>query len=482
MYTIDSGTATKSGQVVAYDSANTSIAIKHDCSGWCPSCLQCQTSYSQTAGYYYDSGDIDVLGMFPIHTSKQSTFLCDISLLAEGSELLIESFLYALKTATTRYPYLLQNIKMGSLLVDTCSNVDKSLQTVSNFESCFASFSSPNGKMASPKSVLGYFLYSKDELSHNVKSSIMRQGKFAVSHFMDLDDKTSLLGKLDMSYARSEMLAITDFLSKMEWTYVTLVVSSPHKYSSKVELIKQYAKERSICIESVYTITNAESVSKAKKALLSNTVGVIVLFLSVEDIRIFFGSDVIPKVHIIGNTDVEWESTTANIQIPLGSIVIDRMGKVNQDLESYIDDVKLHKASRYGNPWLSKFLSERDNCPVGQVCSLPHDLMIQASSMVTELDILLHALHNRIYRICDQNGGLCKTLENVGITLQNEDFVNITLSTPQERLNLSVPEAINGAYKISNFQGNVMTKVIYWKVWFKFNLTILKRIGASICF
>ena len=193
--------------------------------------MQCQTSNKQNTDYYYNPADIDILGMFPVHTKQQQTDACDIADLVKGSDILIEAFLYALNTAKIRFPYLLPEVSIGSLVADTCSNVDKSLQIVSNFETCFASFSSLSGKMASPESVPSYFLYFQDSLSDDLKSSVIRRGKYAISHFTDFKDSNSMIGKLEYSYSRSETLAVTDFLSRMKWTYVSVVVSSSLEYT-----------------------------------------------------------------------------------------------------------------------------------------------------------------------------------------------------------------------------------------------------------
>jgi hypothetical protein len=53
------------------------------------------------------SGDIDLLGMFPIHKTGAKVGTCGSLSLDVGTEYLTESFLYAVNTAKSRYPYLL---------------------------------------------------------------------------------------------------------------------------------------------------------------------------------------------------------------------------------------------------------------------------------------------------------------------------------------------------------------------------------------
>jgi hypothetical protein len=445
--------------VFAYDSNDNAVILQHQCPGWCSSCQQCQTTTTQNIDHHYTSGDIDLLGMFPIHKTGAKVGTCGSLSLDVGTEYLTESFLYAVNTAKSRYPYLLPGIDLGSLIVDTCSGIDVSQQALTNFESCFASFSSSSAKMATPVSVPGYFLYTEKDIALDLKASVQHLGKYVMSHSTDNNDMSTVLGKLKYSYARSEVNAIVNFLSTMGWTYISVVSSVGFEYESKTTLFMEYAKENNICVSTKHVISDSSSISQTIQTIERSPVNVVILFLSVEDIRNFFGAKILQKVHIICETNISWNDTTSNIQIPLGSIVVDMMNKINNGLKVHLDTAKNKKTSIYGNPWMRQFITERRNCQTGQECALPHDIMIQSSSIVIETDLMLHALHSRIEKICGQGQGMCKMLESVGLTLEDDDFRNINFTYEHEDISLNGSILQNGAVQINNFQVNTMKKV-----------------------
>ncbi|CAC5409795.1 unnamed protein product [Mytilus coruscus] len=452
--------------IVAYDLNNSPVVIQHQCSGWCPSCYQCQTNTAQNIDYYYKSGDIDLFALFPIHSMGAKIGICDLLALKDGTEYLTEAFLYSINTAKLRYPYLLQGISVGSLIIDTCSSVDTVQQSIANFESCFASFPSSSGKMVSPMSVPSYLLYSNISTAEDLSASIQRHGKFVMSHSTDFKYKGTIMGTLQYSYARSEVTTIVNFLSEMKWTYVSVVGSSEPLYTWKMQQFEELAARNNICINTVHSVSDSGTAKSAVDTISSGPINmnVIILFLSVEDIKMFFGSKILSKVHIIGDTNIAWNGLNTNIQIPLGTIVIDRSNKINSDLKTYLDTLNTQTVSRYGNPWLKKFQTGRENCKLSQSqsCNLPNDIMLQSSMVVMETDIILHGLHNRVTKLCGQQTTMCKQLETEGLSLHMEDFRNISFSYQQDQIVLYTTDAYNGAYQIQNFQENKMVKVGEW--------------------
>ncbi|CAG2254693.1 unnamed protein product [Mytilus edulis] len=453
-------------QIVSYDSNNSPVVMQHQCSGWCPSCHQCQTNTAQNIDYYYKSGDIDLFGLFPIHSMGAKIGICDLLALKDGTEYLTEAFLYAINTVKSRYPYLLQGISIGSLIVDTCSSEDTVQQSIANFESCFASFPSSSGKMISPMSVPSYLLYSNISTADDLSASIQRHGKFVMSHSTDFKNKETIMGTLQYSYARSEVTTIVNFLSEMKWTYVSVVGSSELLYTWKMHQFEELAAKNNICINTVHSVSDSSTAKSAVDAISSGPINmnVVILFLSVEDIKMFFGSKILSKVHIIGDTNIAWNGFNTNIQIPLGTIVVDRSNKINSDLKTYLDTLNSQTISRYENPWLKKFQTGRENCKLSQSqsCSLPNDIMLQSSKVVLETDIILHGLHNRLTKLCGQQTTMCKLLETEGLSLHMEDFRNISFSYQQDQIVLYTTDAYIGAYQIQNFQENKMVKVGDW--------------------
>lgn len=450
--------------VYAYDSNGTSVVVRHHCIGWCPSCQQCQTTATQSVDYEYNSGDIDLLGMFPIRNNGFKAGRCGALFTARGADYLTESFMYAVNTAKTRYPYLLPGVSIGYLLVDTCSNIDTALQIISNFESCFASFVSPYSKMASPALVPSYFFYADRNMTKDIQTSVHRYGKFAVSHSIDFEDQTTALGILQHSYAKYESLAIVQFLLRMDWTHVTVVSSLEVLYSSKATMFMEFARSSAICVNSNHILSDPTSTLHAIQNIENSPDNVVVLFLSIADIHLFFSKKVINKVHVISDINISWNDAPVTITIPRGSFVIDRIGKVNEDLKMHLDTV-MNEMTSQGNKWTRQFLSERQNCQTShsQTCGIPQNIMIDSSQVVLETDLLMHALHNRIKRICGKGSGLCKVLENEGLIPGDDDFRNITIYYLNETIVINDVDSQNGVFQISNFQDMGMRQVGEWK-------------------
>lgn len=429
--------------VMTYDQTGIPLVTPHHCSHWCPECNGCPSPVTVTSrDHNYRPGDLVLGSVFPIHGRGASPFTCGDLTIAMETEELVDAFLFAVTTAKTRYPYLFPNVTLGSLVIDSCSDDGEILKTLMNFETCsstFATFNSP-ATSPSPAQVSSYILYGDNDVIVPAKALVQRLGKLSIS----LGDEQSVmndpLAKQVLMLDPSQTVhAVLELLRRMDWSYVSIVSSSSDLYRAAVGTFLTQASAYNICVAFNHSIETGDvsSTLLAVELISKIPANTVIILATEKDIRYFLSehaSIIVSKNIIIGDIEQDWD-TVKDISLPLGTIGIDKAGKVNEDFFHYFADPVHGLDSTLGNPWFTEFIDKRRRCRNTGIsdCKSSTNVLMEASKVVLGMDVLLHVLHDRYVRLCPGGEGLCAEMhtshpiqvDNISFSYQGNYVINI---------------------------------------------------------
>lgn len=446
----DGNVSVDGNAIMTYNADFVPYTAVHQCPDWCPECSGCPSAATDDSKDLYQSGDVVLAAMFPIHKSV-ATF-CDALATDKRADMMIDAFLFALTTAKDRYPYLLPGVLLGSLLLDTCSDVGATLQTIMNFETCRASYAD-NGMIAGPELLTLYVNADSGNISNQIQDTVQRYKKVSLAITDELpsshDDVTS---RFYYSYSKAGIRTIVEILNYTQWTYIDIIRSNNTMYDSVVTDLLSACKSFNICVHRVIPIGRYMDSSEP-----TLTVGVILA--DMVEIKEFFKSLIsIPqdRSFIVGEIVPSWKYVSG-FTLPKNAriIAIERVGKLNTDLMTAISNSS-HIFKR--NPWKKEFDNALSGCSTPQ-CKYQADTQI-ASKIVFGVDVILHAFHNRYKHLCPNYYGVCQTFAKEGVQLQRDHLYNISFKYLDNiQVDFPFKNIESWAFVIKNFKGASLVDV-----------------------
>ncbi|XP_060078999.1 uncharacterized protein LOC132558444 [Ylistrum balloti] len=460
--------------VMTYDQSGIPLVVPHHCSSWCPECNICPSPPSMASrDHVYIPGDLVFASVFPIHNRGTTPFTCGELTIALETEELVDAFLFAVGTAKERYSYLFPNITIGSLIIDSCSDADDTMKTLMNFETCSTTFSSAKNPALSPSpaQVSSYLLFGDPNMTVSTRALVDRVGKLGLSVGSEQSVLNDPLSKQVIMLNPSETVyAIIELLLKMDWTYVSFVNSRSEKYKAALKTFMTHSKNYNICVSFNHSI-EAGDISSTMDVinLIGKTAANTVIILATEiDARFLLAelaSRRVSKNFIIGDIAQDWDNVK-DISIPLGTIVLDKAWKINEDFYNYFVDPIHTVNSTLGNPWFTEFIKGRQLCrSAGNInCKSSSNILLEASKIVLGVDVLMHMLNHRYMKLCPTSDGLCSAMQNeAGSLMDTAENVSFIY---QGNVSIQVPFAAtsSGTYLISSFLQSGFKKIGMWRV------------------
>ncbi|KAL5014556.1 hypothetical protein ScPMuIL_008826 [Solemya velum] len=439
------------------------------CGGWCPECNACHATSPLDVDHLFIPGDVVIAGLFPIHSEGRRPYTCGALTISQNTELFIEAFLYAVESVkTTDFHQRLANFSIGALVFDTCSNPLMTGLTVSNFETCSASFgNNDNSENPNPYTVKSYLSYGFSSASPFQKQLLgISHKKIAFS--IDEDFASDEFNRLNSNANDSEVRGIADILQQQSWTFVSVVASNNTYRRKMAELFFSEAKRSNICIERSAVIdSNDETTMKTALAALSkSTARVVVVFCDIGDIRQLFRvytSYSVSLTWVFASVDTQW-SLVQDIALPLGSVLLDRMENLNEEFEKHFLSKIESKArgGNTGNPWIEPFRQARENCQAEQNNQAGNlectngdrsSVLLTLSRIVESVHLLIRAIDNLYLRECKDQNGLCEKFGTAQFYDKENELSNISFSNA---VSLTEPgEPIEVVYHVYNYQKTV---------------------------
>ena len=442
----------RANDIKTYSSEFVSYTAVHHCPDWCPECHGCSTaSTTIIAKDVYQSGDIVLAGMFPVHRSESS--FCDALATADRPDSMIDAFLFALDSAKDRYPYLLPGVHLGSLVLDTCSDANMAVQTLMNFETCQANYKD-KGMVAGPELVTMYVAADSEDISHRIQNTVQKYNKSSFTINSEVSSGTNdVFSRFYSSYSKAGLRTIFEMLRTARWSYVNIVRSDSLSFDSVVDEFVSECKSFNVCVDSISSI-------KRYSGERIPTLTVTIIFARIEEIEEFFKSLIstpLDHTFIIGEIGPSWMDVSGivlpnNVRI----LAIERMGKLNSDLITEFSK----GAPRYSrvNPWKKEFESALSGC-VSPSCQSDADLQL-ASKIVFSVDFVLHAFHKRLAESCPTYYGICQQLVKEDLQLKPRHFQNISF-TYLDGIHVDFPliNMESWPFVVKNFKGRLLVDV-----------------------
>ncbi|KAK0052672.1 metabotropic glutamate receptor 3 [Biomphalaria pfeifferi] len=453
------------------------------CSGWCPHCLSCRTRKNIVPSSLYIQGDLIVTGLFPLRKKGLGFFRCGDYNRDPDTLQRIFAFMFAVDTAKQRYPDLLPGVKIGGLILDSCSDFNTALKVVGDFETCSDTFGPVSldsesysdqtyEKYAYPIQNIGYVVDEQGidigQLRKIFEPSVHRRVVFL--------DRDVSMTQIDID--RKEMVeTILELLVRLKWKKVMVLFENVTRYQNEVELLQKELFEEAVCLVAMENFTPNKTSSLDNVLKTHADVPVIILSSQKTTLSALKSLQSSLSHHWILPTSYDrYEIMELAPLLPAGSIIISHESDQNKAFSTFIRDI--NKAPSHAPVWYQQFCgSSRDrNCSRLIQDTRRESVSSSTNDIILHVDALLHGLHYQYSRRCPDQRGICDAFADVIISgnmppiLQDVNFVY-----QGEQLQYISPEKIIQKLSLFNKQNDKMIQVgTYFKRQFLLNASSIQ--------
>lgn len=437
-------------------------------------------------------GDIVLGGLFPIHEKGERTRCGKIN--KDRGVQRLEAMLFAIDRIN-KDPALLNGIRLGATILDTCSSdsyalnqslefIRASINTVdANAFECSDGVA-PKLRFSS-KAISGVVGGSYSEVSLQV-ANLLRL--FRIPQISPASTGTSLSDKTRYDFfARTvppdtfQALAMVDVVQRFNWSYVSLVTSEGQYGDSGMTAFQKEARARNICIavnEKVPHSATTDTFDQIYQNLMQkNNARGVVLFTRAEDSRGVLAA----AKRANRSEDFVWvasdgwgkqEKLVEGLEeVAEGAITIELESRFIPDFDEYMKNLTVENNKR--NPWFKEYWEDVFQCSVRDegdtrnsslpTCSKNLRLdesvgYLQETKVQFVLDAvyaMAHALHKVWEHLCEPRNELyCSAMRDLdGGHLYKKYLLNVTFEDMAGSLVRFDPKGDGLApYRIYNYQ------------------------------
>ncbi|XP_076448223.1 metabotropic glutamate receptor 2-like [Babylonia areolata] len=409
-------------------------------------------------------GDVLIAGIFPVHQAGRESFTCGDLVESLEERRVEEAFLFAVDTAKKRYAGLLPGVEIGGVLLDSCSNLGTALHHLGQFETCETNMqfgvsagddddddhdhNDPNPPFFSPAQVVGYVLQDSFDTASVLKDTVDGLNKMAaVTSLRGMRTKKEE-GNLGQGFPdspeRVTVEAIFALFREFSWSHAAILTSGGEEFMNTAEYFLDEAGYRGVCVvrylqlipgasnvrRVAEILSEASSSSSSSSSAAAAAFVPVLLFLSRDDaVALFRDREVgaVTRPWLVSMIGDDWLSTVG-INIPLGALLLDVQGKINDDFQVFLEQFNTYTQVPL-SPWWRDYLEIRMGCrtshgeggrrpPSGELCrenpllTGPMFPSAAASRVIRGVDSVLHALDARYKSRCpaDSSRGICANL------------------------------------------------------------------------
>lgn len=418
-------------QKVPYDGP-----IYNVCRSWCPGCNVCKPKDVATPTKLYLDGDVLITGVFSLHKTGVEPFTCGNSQDDVNQILKVQAFLFAVQSAQERYPDLLPGLRIGGLILDSCSSFDTAIKVIGEFESCARNCEhtakliyqdKQNNHSGNPKKNLAYIMDSYE----NSESLRHVMNRFHNTVFM-----TNVAPALNLTNeSRIHFIHVTvQILISAVWKKFIILSNKLEDFENEVNELVTEARNFGLC--AVTTLLFNTSDFDVVISRLEQYQNIAVVLLSTPDVsEIIFDSLktrngsyfwIIPAIH------ESWEEyISRSDHFPLGSVIIDlksREKNANLRQKEQFNDFLLNTTknpkflssvpSWYKDLWRMRFschfsadsvqsTDAREECPATAPVSDTRHVVPGVYNVIAAIDAVLHRAHEVYVSKCPELAGIC---------------------------------------------------------------------------
>ena len=448
---------------------------------------------NRVRGFRDDSTEKDFIigGLFAVHSPAAGSAggRCSSDLVRSGAER-TEAFLYALDLVNSD-PDLLPNIDLGYDIRDTCVSenialdeaVELLFQSGTNSSTACITETASQGNSTSTRSTIAVIgpttsqvalpvasllrLFTMPGVSYSVSSPTFnnrdRYGYFYRAHPPD----------------SQEAQAIIDFVNEFGWTYVTIIHSNNAYGEPAINILRQLAEDRGICIDLDIGLDddfNDDDYYRVATRLMNESyANVIIAFASLS-----YMEQLLEQFSLIDMSGTSrnfvWIGTTAWAQsssignnypnVITGLFGFGPFTNKQSSFNDYFSQLTLNSNNR--NPWFREYYEDYFECVQGSSCvnTTPvtnHTDYVQRDYIQLVIDSvysIAHALNNFLNDSCDQPltwNSATQTCTGQSKQLTGEELrnylQNVNFTSPSgNRIIFDAFGNIEGHYSIVNFQ------------------------------
>ncbi|XP_022243237.1 metabotropic glutamate receptor-like isoform X2 [Limulus polyphemus] len=343
----------------------------------------------------HTQGAIIIGGLFPIH-KKGTKSKCGLINKDRGIQR-TEAMLFAIDRINED-PNILGNIKLGAIILDTCSSdsyalnqslefVRASINTVDSTAFQCQDGSHPKLKFTN-KAITGVVGGSYSEVSLQV-ANLLRL--FRIPQVSPASTGTSLSDKTRYDFfARTvppdtfQAVALVDIVQSFNWSYVSLVSSEGQYGDSGMKAFQQEARSRNICIavndKVPHSATKAMFDEIYRNLLTKSNARGVVLFTRAEDSRGIL--EAIKRANSTGTfawvASDGWGKQDKLVEgiedVAEGAITVELQSKKIEEFDWYMQNLTAYNNQR--NPWFEEYWEDVFSC------KLPHNVINKNNATV----------------------------------------------------------------------------------------------------
>ncbi|XP_054710934.1 metabotropic glutamate receptor-like [Uloborus diversus] len=451
-------------------------------------------------------GDVMLGGLHPIH-QKGGKEICGLINKDRGIQR-VEAMLFALEKIN-RDPSLLKDIKLGAIILDTCSSdsyaLNQSLEFIrASINTVDATaFECPNGSAPTlkfnTKAITGVIGGSYSEVSLQV-ANLLRL--FRIPQVSPASTGTWLSDKTRYDFfARTvppdtfQAVALVDLVQRFNWSYVSLVSSEGQYGDSGMTAFQREARSRNICIaasEKVPHSATSEVFDTIYQNLLQkpNARGVVLFTRDADASGILKAAKRLNKTHFTWVASDGWgkqEKLVENLeQAAEGAITVELQSTEIEEFNKYMKS--LTPSNNQRNPWFEEYWESVFSCVLPKnsnnsklpICSpnlrLDESVGYRQESkvqfVVDAVYAFAHALDKVWRELCKPRGeGYCHAMRSLdGGKLYRDYLLNVSFTDlGGNQVKFDQQGDGLGRYTIYNYQKDDNSSNYYYKVvgkWF----------------
>lgn len=398
---------------------------------------------TQTATYFHRPGDLLISGVFPLHKQGPHTFQCGRIQEDPRYSLHVMAFMFALDTFNSRYANEpLNNISVGGVVLDSCSNSITSAKIINDFETCTGGLSGHNkSAISQTKSLLRQSLSIRNDISKLMPSAYQNLGYVIVDDSLEVGVIENILGKSsfgDMKVITDELIdpkyiarALVNVVIRLGWKQIFIIAENSAYYQSIASEIISLSTYSDICVvfqtifESQYEwrVENAlEGYEFFPVILISRKTSASVLFSWLDEMSQYY-------FWILTAVTTDWDGFDAN-ELPRGSIILKSPDMRNNDFLFWLQEPILKNVRR--SPWMKDYWQYNFDCRFNDTtlkndnvngnsqsenaCSdrslkrVHLETLPLTSIIIRTVDSILHRVRHRHLEVCKDKGGFCTHL------------------------------------------------------------------------
>ncbi|TMS37550.1 hypothetical protein L596_004458 [Steinernema carpocapsae] len=424
--------------------------VRSVCAPYRPFCGQCEHIVSVKEEKYFLSipkqYPIYVAGLFDLHEGEACQILrkSDISMPM--------AFVHTVWTFRQRYSHLnlLKNLDFGALIMDACTSGKKAIELIVQSENhCFKFNQASRNITVVPGSTFGYI----SGVTGNGQEAVQRY--FSSGHsdvpLVSIDGEHNTMMDTFTTFPsnRKMAIAVLKLLKKMQWEFVTVVLSEQnHDSLAAFHHFERLATDRGVCMAEVINISGENVPDTADSSVHSTNV--TVMFTTAKDAAMYLGNRLRrgdsftgSTIHLVVGDAHDWYlyHDRTNLANYVGTVSVQPKDVLYSDFKHWLE---MTTPLTLPEQWYWRHVEDRWQCALSlnnkhlygdKMCNGDELLDVPSLGRMTKTGYLARGLERFLFamdavykRLCPEQTGICVEFYTNG----RKQVLNILKKTPVE--------------------------------------------------